>query len=348
MRSPEPSAGGDTAESQMTKRVERPQSAVKPKLPRGEKKASPQRLRKFACARCGDPTDGFADTERHAAALCRDCFGKGTDRRPQELNELSGKEWAAYSKSIDAYPDTRSDKQREHGAAFPQSLARTHIEMYTKRGQTVLDPFVGVGTTLDAAREVGRMGVGIDINPSFIKLAKRDLKSAKGVKLIRGDARRLAEMIKPKSVDFVFTSPPYSNLLQTVKGNFAYKWKEHSKIGSIQNPRPYSAHAEDIGNLPYDDFLDSLTETMQQLSVVMKPRAYAAWVVKDFRNLKSGIPYVNFHGDVIECGAAAGFQLWDIRIFDQTRHRPLVCLGYPSKNYYLNIGHSYVLIFRNG
>jgi DNA modification methylase len=315
---------------------------------KGNPAPSGQHLVKFACSRCGDITDGFAKTDRFEAVLCRTCFGKRRDLRPHDLNDLSGKEWAAYSKSIDTFPDTRSEKQRQHGAAFPRSLAKTHIEMFTKRGQTVLDPFVGVGTTLDAAQELGRKGIGIDVNQSFLDLAKKDLRGAKGFQLFRADARRLSDLLKPNSVDLVFTSPPYSNLLQTVKGNFAYKWKEHSKISSIQNPRPYSASNSDIGNLPYDEFLDGLTTTMVELTKVLKARAYAAWVVKDFRNLKKGVPLVNFHGDVIECGVTAGLQLWDIRIFDQTRHRPLVCLGYPSKNYYLNIGHSYVLIFRNG
>jgi hypothetical protein len=68
--------------------------------------------------------------------------------------------------------------------------------------------------------------------------------------------------------------------------------------------------------------------------------------VKDYRDLKSGVPYVNFHSDVIRAAETAGFTLWDIRIYDQTRYRPLVVLGYPSRNYYLNIGHSYVLIFK--
>jgi hypothetical protein len=78
----------------------------------------------------------------------------------------------------------------------------------------------------------------------------------------------------------------------------------------------------------------------------VKPDHYAAWVVKDFRDLKGSIPYVNFHGDVIRIATEAGWTPWDIRIFDQTKFRPLVILGIPSRNFYLNIGHSYILIFK--
>src|SRR5207248_1924863 len=64
-------------------------------------KATNRRLERFNCTRCGEITDGFIATERYEATLCRRCFGKRKDMRPRELNDLSGKEWAAYSKSIE-------------------------------------------------------------------------------------------------------------------------------------------------------------------------------------------------------------------------------------------------------
>ncbi len=108
----------------------------------------PKRRRvRFDCARCGAGSDAFTGTDRAGARTCRDCFGKGVDRRRRELNDLTGRQWAQASRSVEAYPDIRSEKQRQHGAAFPLSLARQQISVYTKRGDLVLDPFVGVGTT---------------------------------------------------------------------------------------------------------------------------------------------------------------------------------------------------------
>ena len=49
------------------------------------------------------------------------------------------------------------------------------ISLYTKKGMTVLDPFVGCGTTLVAASNLARKSIGIDINPSYKKLAKHRL-----------------------------------------------------------------------------------------------------------------------------------------------------------------------------
>jgi DNA modification methylase len=303
----------------------------------------------FPCSRCGEATRALSDTDRQIRELCRACFGKGEDRRPHELNELTGKEWAQKSRSVEQYPDTRSPKQRLHGASFPQSLAREQIEIYTAVGETVLDPFVGVGTTLDACLEVGRRGVGIDVNEEFIDLARADLAAGAAddqVQLIVGDARSLSSSIAAESVDFVLTSPPYGSLLRQVKGSFAYKWQEHSTIRPILNPVPYSGHPLDIGNLDYDQFLDAIKEVLVETYKVQRPGSYAVWVVKDFRALKADVPYVNYHGHFIAQAEAAGYVLWDLRIWDQTTFRPLVCLGYPSKNFYLNIGHSYLVVLR--
>lgn len=307
------------------------------------------RRARITCRQCKAEDDVKVPSKRAELCLCRECFGRGEDRRPRELNELEGREWAQASRSVEQYPDVRSDKQREHGASFPLSLARQQIEIYTGRGALVVDPFVGVGTTLDACAQLGRRGVGIDLNPRFVELAELDLRGQPGGELqqvIEGDALRLSEYLEPGSADFLLTSPPYGPLLKNVKGAFAYKWQEHSKLGVIRNPRPYSDRQNDLGNLEYADFLDAIELSLTESLRVLRDDAYAVWVVKDFRAPKEGIPFVNFHGHFIERAEKAGFMLWDIRIYDQTRFRPLVCLGFPSRNFYLNIGHSYLVVLR--
>jgi len=301
---------------------------------------------RFDCTRCREPTDAPQDTRRATQELCRTCFGKGRDTRKNELNGLTGKEWAALSKSVEEYPGNRSEKQKAHGACYPISLAEAHISIYTKRGQLVFDPFMGVGTTAEAAENLGRKSIGIELSKEFIKLANTDIKSKKNHRIIHADIRTMLKHIKPNSIDFQLTSPPYANLLKTVKGEFAYKWKEHSTLNSMSNPKPYSKDNKDIGNLPYQEFMETIHKVFEDTMIVLKDGAYAAWVVKDYRDLKHKKPYVNFHSDIILAAESAGMTLWDIRIYDQTRFRPLVVLGYPSKNYYLNIGHSYIIIFR--
>ena len=218
---------------------------------------------KFICSRCGAETDAPAGTERCARQLCRECFGKRKDRRQNRLNDLTGTEWARHSKSIETYPDSRTANQREHGACFPKALARHQIEIYTKAGETVLDPFLGVGTTMLAAHELGRKCIGIELNPRFAQMCRKEL-AAGGIdaELLEGDAGQLLCTIPEKSVDFILTSPPYANLLKNIKGDFAYKWREHSEIDPIKNPAPYSADEHDIGNMEYADGLRAIADIM--------------------------------------------------------------------------------------
>jgi DNA modification methylase len=213
----------------------------------------------------------------------------------------------------------------------------------------VLDPFVGVGTTLDACAELGRLGVGVELNSAFVEIAKTDLANRPGGELqrvIQGDAQEVAQLVEPDSVDFLLTSPPYGPLLKSVKGAFAYKWREHSSIDAIRNPVPYSNQPEDLGNMDYEEFLPAILRCLTASYAVLRTGAYAVWIVKDFRALRQGVPFVPFHANFMTLAEEAGFTLWDLRIYDQTRHRPLVCLGYPSENFYLNIGHSYLVVLR--
>lgn len=310
-----------------------------------------KKRRTYDCKRCGDTTDAFDGTKRHHQGLCRGCFGKRVDRRPRELNELDGKEWATASRSVEHYPDVRSEKQREHGASFPQSLAEHQISIYTQKGDVVLDPFLGVGTTLDACIALGRKGIGVDLNRSFLDIAGADIDASEVTddawqELIEADSRELTKYLEPECVDFILTSPPYGELLKTVRGAFAFKWQEQSRIAPVDNPRPYSEREADLGNMDYEDHLDAVETVMAETLKVLRPNAYAVWVVKDFRATKKGIPFVPYHAHVLERAELAGFQPWDIRIYDQTKFRPLVCLGFPSRNFYLNIGHSYLLVFK--
>ena len=84
---------------------------------------------KFNCSKCGAETDAEVTTERYKKQLCRPCFGKRKDNRTNQLNDLTGTEWARHSKSIEAYPDIRTPNQKEHGACFPKALARHQIPL---------------------------------------------------------------------------------------------------------------------------------------------------------------------------------------------------------------------------
>jgi len=62
-----------------------------------------------------------------------------------------------------------------HPAPFPVELPQRLIELYTFAGDLVLDPFLGSGSTMVAARRTGRDGVGYDLDPAYVKLARARL-----------------------------------------------------------------------------------------------------------------------------------------------------------------------------
>lgn len=59
-----------------------------------------------------------------------------------------------------------------HSAAFPKALPEWFIKLFTDEKDWVLDPFVGSGTTCEAARELNRNSVGIDVMPEYYAMAK--------------------------------------------------------------------------------------------------------------------------------------------------------------------------------
>lgn len=61
-----------------------------------------------------------------------------------------------------------------HSATFPKSLPGWFVNLFTKEGDTVLDPFAGSGTTLEAARELNRKSIGIEIKKDFYEMMKRE------------------------------------------------------------------------------------------------------------------------------------------------------------------------------
>ncbi len=70
---------------------------------------------------------------------------------------------------------------KNHSAAFPEELPEWFIKLFTKEFDTVLDPFVGSGTTLNVAKRMKRNSIGIDIIPEYIEMVKKEIQESEFV-----------------------------------------------------------------------------------------------------------------------------------------------------------------------
>jgi site-specific DNA-methyltransferase (adenine-specific) len=82
-------------------------------------------------------------------------------------SDISIDEYEAWTKNIWEM-NTVSD--RRHPAPFPIELPKRLIKLYSYRGNKILDPFVGRGTTLKASEQLGRLGVGIELSKQYLPL----------------------------------------------------------------------------------------------------------------------------------------------------------------------------------
>jgi site-specific DNA-methyltransferase (adenine-specific)/site-specific DNA-methyltransferase (cytosine-N4-specific) len=67
---------------------------------------------------------------------------------------------------------------RNHSAAFPKELPAWFIKLFTKPYDTILDPFMGSGTTISSAKELRRHAIGIDVNEEYYNMVKNSIHSA--------------------------------------------------------------------------------------------------------------------------------------------------------------------------
>lgn len=64
-------------------------------------------------------------------------------------------------------------KNRNHSAVFPEDLPEWFIKLFTRKGDWVLDPFMGSGTTIRVAQRMERNAIGIEILPEYFNLAQQ-------------------------------------------------------------------------------------------------------------------------------------------------------------------------------
>lgn len=90
----------------------------------------------------------------------------------KEKSILTKEEWKEY---FNGHWYFKGEKQVEHEAMFPDELPYRLIKMFSFVGDTILDPFLGSGTTLKVALELERNAIGYEINPDFLEVINKKL-----------------------------------------------------------------------------------------------------------------------------------------------------------------------------
>ena len=151
----------------------------------------------------------------------------------------------------------------EYRGNWSPYIPRNIIERYSRKDDIVLDQFMGSGTTLIETKLLQRKGIGIDINPIAIKIAKRNLNFDKNreyePRIFNGDARNLY-FIHNNRIDLICTHPPYSNIIKYSKG--------------IEG---------DLSNYDIDKFVDEMSIVAKESFRVLKENKYCAILMGDTR-----------------------------------------------------------------
>jgi DNA modification methylase len=265
------------------------------------------------------------------------------------LNDLTSKEWIQetksffYQKGLGATsPEAKYEKM--HPAPFSFTDITRLVRFFTKRGGRVLDPFLGVGSTIKACLEIEREGFGVELSKKWCQVTRERLIKESNYEiddehLICADSRDVAQYFEKNFFDFIVTSPPYWNILEK---------KDHKANERVLNGQAtkYSSSQRDLGNIDkYDVFLDELSRIFFSCYDLLKPGKYMCVIVSDFRHKSE---FYAFHADLIRRLTNKEnekfFHLKGIKVLIQNAKK-LFPYGYPF-SYVENIHHQYILIFQ--
>lgn len=260
------------------------------------------------------------------------------------LNDLDGRSWLLLTKSFWTSESSPQDKTAyKHPAPFMIKDVEKLISLFTKKGMTVLDPFVGSGTTLIAASNLERKGFGIDLNEEYHQLYQERLsgnKVSQECKYIVGDSLEVLDNIP--TVDYIVTSPPYHNILRNNSRGTRNNTGKNYRMSARDGVEYYSELKNDLGNYDhYEDFLKALKAIMKKAYRCLLNRKYASIIISDFTVDKKEICV---QADIVKLMQEVGFHFVGTTVLMQTV-KPLYPFGYPYA-YKINHHHQNIINFR--
>ncbi|GAC1353970.1 MAG: hypothetical protein NVS4B11_22270 [Ktedonobacteraceae bacterium] len=268
---------------------------------------------------------------------------------PNHLNCMTPKEWMKSQLGIWQFNYEGRDirDKTKHPATYPLSLARKCIELFSHQGELILDPFVGSGTTLLAARDAGRNAIGFDIHPDYTALSQERLKQntlfmESEQIVVMDDARYIAKYLEQESVTCIVTSPPYANLLNRKRLNKSRRG-DTRKNDQYLKIEQYSQRAEDLGTLDLDNYAEAIAEIFGGLLPLLKKKGHCVINVPDmwWENKR-----ITIHVAVIEALRSVGYELRNTIIWDRMNIVNNVGIfGWPSNYITMGTTFEYLLDF---
>lgn len=259
-----------------------------------------------------------------------------------KLNDLTGKEWTKFTCSWFIFNALHSDLREErevtedtqtHPATFSPTMVSDFIRFFTKEGDTVLDPFSGIGSTLVACRRTGRIGYGIELNSKYFDIIKKRVPEF-SENIFNEDSRNIDKLKLPK-INYSISSPPYWDVLNRSTDGFKQDREEN---GLDVN---YSNADSDLGNIDdYELFLEETCSIYLKMYDILEDGAYVTIIVK---NIKKGGKMYPLAWDMARI-LGKKYVLKDEKIWIQDKIG-LSPYGYPS-SWASNILHHYCLILR--
>ncbi len=264
-----------------------------------------------------------------------------------KLNDLSGSEWIFFLNSVEVtHYSTKGAEgfahhlRGKHPSPKPPQFMKKFIDFFTKEGQVVLDPFMGVGGTLIACSLSNRKGIGIDLSEEYMNLYKnvcKELAIGEQTTII-GNSLTIDKLLPGDTlVDFILTDPPYGEMLSKKRTG------EKKKKTGFAVATPFTSKDIDLGNMDRINFLGSLKNVIEKSATFLKPKGYIAVFVKDLQPNGNG-------GNMLHCSVTEklleienlsfrGYKIW----YDATQK--LYPFGYPHA-FVANQFHQFIMIFR--
>ena len=259
-----------------------------------------------------------------------------------KINDLTGKEWIKFTCSWFIFNALKEDIKQEkaldpnsesHPATYSPTMISDFISFFTKEGDNVLDPFMGIGSTAEACRRTGRIAYGTELNSKYHNIAIRRSKDFKKT-IINGDAKLIDTYGFPE-IDFSISSPPYWDILNRSTGEFK-KVRENKQLDT-----KYSENNLDLGNIDdYDEFIKSCAEVYVKMYNILRKGAHIVIIIK---NVKKDGKFYPLAWDLAK-ELSSLYELKDEKIWIQDKIG-LAPYGYPF-SWTSNILHHYCLILK--